>query len=84
MSMLEKLITEIQTGQTQELHALANRLHTSPQMIQAMLDHLERHGLLHSVTGSSTQTCQSCSLSDQCGTPTTGAKRLWVWRGRTS
>ena len=40
MSMLEKLITEIQTGQTQELHALANRLHTSPQMIQAMLDHL--------------------------------------------
>ena len=46
MTMLEKLLQEIRAGGTLETRALADRLGASPQLIEAMLEHLQRSGLI--------------------------------------
>ena len=58
-------MTEIRAGGTLEASTLAVRLKTSPQMIEAMLEHLRRSGLLHAYETCG-DGCQGCGLKQPC------------------
>ena len=73
--MLEQLIDEIRAGGTLETGALAARLGTTPQLVEAMLEHLQRSGLVQAYAGCN-DGCLGCSLQDSCK-KTPGAVRLW-------
>jgi Mn-dependent DtxR family transcriptional regulator len=74
--MLEQLIHEIRAGGTLETGALALRLGTTPQMIEAMLGHLQRAGLIQAYDGCS-DGCLGCSLQDACKMQASSTIRLW-------
>lgn len=63
--MLEKLLADIRSGGTLEVHALAEKLGTTPAMVEAMLEHLERSGLLKAYQSCS-GACSGCGLKDAC------------------
>lgn len=79
--MLEQLVKEIQAGGTLETGALASRLGTTPQLIEAMLEHLQRSGLVQAYSCS--DGCLGCSLKDACAKPAPGAVRLWQSRSKS-
>jgi hypothetical protein len=74
--MLEQLVHEIRAGGTLETSALAARLGTTPQLIAAMLEHLQRSGLIQPYAGCS-DGCFGCSLKDACNKQAPGTIRLW-------
>jgi Mn-dependent DtxR family transcriptional regulator len=74
--MLEQLLNEIRAGGTLETGALAARLGTTPQLLEAMLGHLQRSGLIQAYVGCS-DGCQGCSLQEACKKPPPGTIRLW-------
>ena len=74
--MLEQLVNEIRAGGTLETADLATRLGTTPQLIEAMLGHLQRMGLIQAYV-SCRDGCQGCSLLDACKKPAPGMIRLW-------
>ncbi len=74
--MLEQLIAEIRAGGTLEVNALAARLQTSPQLIEAMLEHLQRNGLIQSYVHCG-DGCQGCSLQAACNSKQGTTTRLW-------
>jgi hypothetical protein len=74
--MLEQLVNEIRIGGTLETNALAARLGTTPQLVEAMLEHLQRTGLIQAYVSCS-DGCQGCGLQDACKTKSPGAIRLW-------
>ena len=76
MTMLEKLLQEIRAGGTLEISRLATRLNTSPQLIQAMLEHLQRSGLIQDYVNCG-DGCQGCNVRDACSKQTQSAIRLW-------
>mgnify|MGYP001179158758 FL=1 len=59
--MLQELLTILKSGGSLEIGALAAKLNTSPQMVTAMLDHLQRMGLL-----TAAQDCSGCQLASSC------------------
>ena len=72
--MLEVLLKEIRAGGSLEIGALAARLGTTPQLIAAMLEHMQRLGLIKDYI-SCADGCQGCSLQSDCATK--GSPRLW-------
>ncbi len=72
--MLEKLVEEIRLGGTLETGALAARLGTTPRLVEAMLEHLQRSGLIQAYVNCS-DGCLGCSLQNACKKP--GTLRLW-------
>ncbi|HSL44859.1 MAG TPA: FeoC-like transcriptional regulator [Anaerolineales bacterium] len=74
--MLEQLVKEIRAGGTLETGALAARFGTTPQLVEAMLEHLQRTGLIQSYASCS-DGCLGCSLQDTCKKPSPDALRLW-------
>jgi ribosomal protein S8 len=66
--LLDKLITEIKNGNTTSAADLARKLDTSPAMVEAMLDTLERHGYVRTFSNlcQRENACESCSLSGIC------------------
>jgi hypothetical protein len=50
-------------------------LGTTPQLIEAMLEHLQRSGLIEAYAACS-DGCQGCNLQDACR-KTPGTIRLW-------
>ena len=76
--MLEKLLAELRSGGTFETGELAARLGTTPEMLTAMLEHLQRSGAVHPFTACN-DACTECSLSSSCRRPEavcTGEKSL--------
>ncbi len=69
--MLEKLLAEIRSGGTFETGELASRLGTTPEMLSAMLEHLQRSGQLQPFNTCS-DTCAECRLSNACKSPQPG------------
>jgi hypothetical protein len=65
--MLEKLLAEIRSGGTFETGELASRLGTTPEMLNAMLGHLQRSGFIQPYRTCG-DTCGSCSLQESCHT----------------
>ncbi|MCX6053753.1 MAG: FeoC-like transcriptional regulator [Chloroflexi bacterium] len=75
--MLEQLLNEIHAGGSLETNALAVRLSVSPLMIQAMLEHLERMGMIRPYSTCS-DGCKGCSLQTSCHGDQPGKQvRLW-------
>jgi FeoC-like transcriptional regulator len=74
--MLEQLVKEIRVGGTLEIGTLAARLGTTPQLIEAMLGHLQRSGLIQAYVSCS-DSCQGCSLQDACNKQDQSTIRLW-------
>jgi hypothetical protein len=78
--MLERLLAEIRNGGALEVSALATRLGTSPAMVLAMLEHLQRMGTIKSYGEACGEGCGGCSLSKACGVDqSTGKIRLWKY-----
>jgi len=75
--MLEKLLQEIRAGGTLEIETLASRLGTSPQMVKAMLDHLQRAGYLQAYTSTCNTECNGCSLQNSCTLQKNTQPKLW-------
>jgi hypothetical protein len=63
--MLEQLMVEIRAGGTLEASRLAAHLKTSPQMIEAMLEHLRRSGFLRTYETCG-DGCSGCGLKQNC------------------
>ena len=74
--MLEKLLSEIQSGGTLEPGLLAARLGTSPEMVSVMLEHLVRLGKLQALADCSPQGCDGCGLSTLC-LPKNDRGKVW-------
>ncbi len=72
--MLEELLREIRAGGSLETSVLAARMGTSPQLIAAMLAHLQRLGLIQGYAAC-TDGCNGCSLLESCGR--SNSPRLW-------
>ncbi len=72
--MLAQLLFEIRSGGTLEVGSLASRLNTSPQMIEAMLEHLQRAGYIQPYQACDSG-CDGCGLQSDCHKPP--APRLW-------
>lgn len=66
--MLEKLLSEIRTGGTFETGDLASRLGTTPEMLVAMLEHLQRLGKIQPYRTCG-DACGDCSLQTSCHSP---------------
>jgi len=78
--MLERLMTEIRVGGPLDAAKLAVTLDTSPQMVDAMLEHLRRMGLLTTYENAScSDACQACSLKGFCD-PNTKRSTMQLWR----
>jgi hypothetical protein len=74
--MLEQILAEIRGGGTFETTALAARLQTSPQMIAAMLEHLQRLGIVQPYFRRH-DGCGSCNLRDNCDS----SDQVLLWQG---
>jgi hypothetical protein len=78
--MLEALLQEIKKGSTTSPVVLAEKLKTTPAMVAAMLDTLERQGFLQSVDPGCNpeKPCESCALSGMCSTNSKDSVRIRV------
>lgn len=77
--MLEKLISEIRQGGTLDASKLAVRLNTSPQMVEAMLEHLRQTGLLRAYETSCSDACPGCSVQGFCD-PDKKRSGIQIWQ----
>jgi len=78
--MLERLMNQIRAGGPLDASKLAAQLDTSPQMIEAMLEHLRRSGFLRAYeSGSCSDACQGCSLNGFCD-PDKKRSTMQIWR----
>jgi hypothetical protein len=73
--MLKQLINEIRAGGSLDTNTLAVRLGTTPALVEAMLEHLQRSGLIQAYVRCD-DGCLGCSLQDACR-KTPGSIRLW-------
>jgi hypothetical protein len=76
--MLEQLMVEIRAGGTLEADTLATRLKTSPQMIEALLEHLHRAGLIRAYETCGDD-CSGCGLKQNCN-PEKKRVGMQIWQ----
>ncbi len=74
--MLQELLSILRSGGSLEIGVLAEKLNTSPQMVTAMLDHLQRMGLL-----TAAQDCSGCQLASSCSHGCRPTAPMWQLRG---
>lgn len=63
--MLEALLEKIRSGGSFETGVLAAQLGTSPAMVQAMLEHLQRGGYIQNYQTCG-DACGGCNLKSAC------------------
>ena len=74
--MLSQLLELLREGGTHRVADLARELETTPALVEAMLEDLDRMGYLKRVVGECGGGCAECSLAGLC---TTGeGKRVWT------
>ncbi len=76
--MLEKLLNEIRSGGTLEANQLALKLDTTPKMVEALLEYLQRAGHIRPYTAC-TDGCAGCGLKDGCNV-SQKAESLRLWQ----
>lgn len=77
--MLEQLMNEIKNGNTTSPVTLAERLHTTPQMVEAMLGTLEQMGYLRAVNAECHDgSCGGCPVAGYCSTNNPKFPKIWV------
>ncbi len=74
--MLRQILARLSEGGTWTIADLAAELETTPQLVEAALEELARHGYLKQVGVACRGTCASCSLSGGC-VPSAG-ERVWT------
>lgn len=77
--MLQNLVEELRRGGTQDPQTLAQKLGVTPQMVDAMLEHLQRVGILQAYS-SCQEPCNGCSLQTACQGRRAAAPRLLTFR----
>jgi hypothetical protein len=77
--MLEQLLTEIKSGTTTSPITLAERLNTTPRLVEAMLDTLESMGYLKSINNECQDaSCGACPVAGMCSSPNQKQPRIRV------
>ena len=78
--MLEKLLLEIQNGETTSPIVLAKKMGTSPAMVRAMLETLERQGFLRGINPQCDpkKSCESCSLANLCSSGSGSIAKIYL------
>ncbi|MBN2258530.1 MAG: hypothetical protein JW704_12060 [Anaerolineaceae bacterium] len=66
--MLQKLISTLRSGDSHEIRSLAARLETTPEMVEAMLEHLQHIGLINPFNICK-DACTACPLAGGCQAP---------------
>ena len=77
--MLEEMLHEIRNGGALDASRLAARLGTSPAMVHAMLEHLQRLGYIQPYGEACGEGCGGCSLSPACDH--THKMTIWKYQG---
>ena len=79
--MLEALLIELKKGTTTSPTLLAERLDTTPGMIQAMLDTLEEQGYIQTLAQECTtdKPCDGCTLANLCSSKDGGKARVRIF-----
>lgn len=75
--MLNRLLELLQTGDTHRVSDLARRLGTTPQLVEMMLEELQRMGRLKPVGERCVEECKACPLAGACAAGMRG--RAWTW-----
>lgn len=75
--MLNELLTLLHEGGTHRVTDLAQVLDTTPELVEAMLEDLNRMGYIKSVRASCSEKCASCPLADSCAAGT-GGEQIWT------
>jgi hypothetical protein len=76
--MLTTLLTEIQRGGTVQPVMLASKLNISLGLVQAMLENLERMGMLTQIIARCSEPCGGCPMVDGCSTHKQDQGRVWM------
>lgn len=87
--MLNRLLELLRDGGTHRVTDLALTLDTTPELVEAMLEELDRLGYVKQVGGECAEKCSACPLaglcaagtpSDSCGprSPKAGGGRVWT------
>lgn len=74
--MLERLLELLRTGSAYRIADLARELETTPALIEAMLEDLERMGYLRSVAWGCPRECAACVWAESC--KATNGGRVWT------
>ena len=82
MNMLAQLVGKLEAGGTLDTAALSAELGASPALLEAMLEHLGRLGLIRPYTRPS-EACGDCGFKVSCGSRLDGGVRLWETVVRT-
>ncbi len=77
--MLDQLMRQLAQGTTLSVEGLAERLNTTPALVEMMLEHLERQGLVQSVQLCQ-GLCEDCPFGSYCA-PKEG-RRLWQTKAK--
>ena len=83
---MNRLLELLRAGGTHLVVDLARELETTPALVEAMLDDLERMGYLKRLGGECGEGCSECSLAGSCaaGNPSAslrvGGGRVWTLR----
>ena len=80
--MLAQLVGKLEAGGSLDTAALSRELGVSPALLEAMLEHLGRLGLIRPYTRSS-EACGECGFKASCGSKLDGGVRLWQARRET-
>lgn len=75
--MLEHLLAILRHGGTWSTGALAKRLGTSVAMLETMMEHLQRQGLVEDFKAPCTDSCRQCAFGDTCQAAAGSHPRLW-------
>ena len=76
--LLEKLMDRVRAGGTLETGRLAEELNAPVEMIEAMLEHLQRQGFISEYVRC-TDGCEGCGLHAGCAT----APQMRMWQAGT-
>lgn len=83
--MLEELLNSIKEGGSFDKTFLAKKLNTTPEMVEAMIEHLTRAGLIKNYEPGCSS-CDHCALSGACDPEKRKREigHLWVYEERNS
>lgn len=79
MNMLEQLLAEIRQGGPLTTTILANRLNTSVEMVNVLLERLVQFGFIRTIEPACDEaSCHGCSLGGLCKKTSTTGNRMWT------
>lgn len=85
--MLNRLLDLLREGSTRRIVDLAEELGTTPQLVEAMLEDLERMGYVRRLVRECSEACNACPMSGVCAAGGSHAGgndgRMWVLTDKT-